>query len=66
MVSTSRSGFVIGGYNWQDASHLNVIAQFKDDAWSLYGNLQQPRRKHGSIKYGEKTMIIGGFTDDES
>ena len=58
VASTNEAAFVIGGFtgNWIS----NVIAQFKENAWSLYGNLQKGRRNHASITYGDMTMIIGG------
>ena len=45
-------------------SSLSVIAQFKNDEWSLYGNLRQSRGYHGSITYGTQTLVIGGWTSD--
>ena len=64
VASTNDAAFVIGGYT--DSGYSDVIAQFKDNAWSLYGNLQRRRRLHGSITSGDKTMIIGGGTNDGS
>ena len=54
---------MIGGYT---GSYSDVIAQFKDNTWSLYGNLQRRRQLHGSITSGDETMIIGGYTNDGS
>ena len=53
---------MIGG--WTD-SYSDVIAQFKNNAWSLYGNLQKPRSNHESISSGDLTMIIGGYAVNE-
>ena len=58
VASTNDAAFVIGGYT--GSSTLDVIAQFKDNAWSLYGNLQKPRSSQASITSGDMTMIIGG------
>ena len=63
VASTNDAAFVIGGYT---GSNSDVIAQFKDNAWSLYGNLQRRRHLHGSITSGDETMIIGGNTNDGS
>ena len=41
-------------------SGLDVIAQYKDDTWALYGNLRRGRSDHKSITFGDKTMVIGG------
>ena len=49
---------MIGGYT--DSGYSDVIAQFKDNAWSLYGNLQKLRGDHSSITSGDMTMIVGG------
>ena len=67
VASTTDAAFVIGGYGGYDgSSRLDVIAQFKENAWSLYGNLQKRRDLHGSITSGDETMIIGGYTTDGS
>ena len=63
VASTNEAAFVIGGWA---GSYSDVIAQFKDNAWSLYGNLQKRRRLHGSITSGDETMVIGGQTNDGS
>ena len=60
MASTNEAAFVIGGYRTVFLP-LDVVAQFKDDSWSLYGNLQKRRYAHKSITYGEQTMVIGGY-----
>ena len=38
----------------------DVIARYENDEWSLYGNLQKRRYKHGSIVYGTEMLVIGG------
>ena len=60
VASTPEAAFVIGGYD--GSSKTSVIAQFKNDEWSLYGNLQQSRGFHGSITFGTQTLVIGGWT----
>ena len=60
---TTDSAFVIGGYK---GSCSDVIAQFKNMQWSLYGNLKKRRDGHRSITFGSQTMVIGGYTDDGS
>ena len=62
VASTKNATFVIGG--WNGLSNLDVIAKFKDNAWSLYGNLQKPRCNHASITSADMTMIIGGATSN--
>ena len=53
---------MIGGYT--DSGLSDVIAQFKDNAWSLYGNLQKPGANHASITSDDMTMIIGGWVSN--
>ena len=53
---------MIGG--WTGSSRSDAIAQFKDNAWSLYGRLQKPRDNFASITSGDMTMIIGGNADN--
>ena len=64
VASTNEAAFVIGGHAGSNSDVMDVIAQFKDNAWSLYGNLQKPRENHASITSGDMTMIIGGYTPD--
>lgn len=61
-ASTPDAAFIIGG--WDGSTWSDVIARFKDDEWSLYGNLHRRRSGPGSITSGYQTMIIGGWTDD--
>ena len=63
MASTTEAAFVIGGWK---GSYSDVITQFKNMQWSLYGNLQKRRYGHDSITFGSQTMVIGGWTDDGS
>ena len=55
---------MIGGYD--GSSSLDVIAKFENNNWSLYGNLQQARNGHGSIRFGTQTIVIGGWANDFS
>lgn len=54
---------MIGGWKGDNS---DVIAQFKNMQWSLYGNLKKRRHGHGSIISGSQTMVIGGQTNDAS
>ena len=54
---TSTAVYIIGGYHSQD-----IVAEYKDDHWHRVGFLNQRRYRHGSIKIGDQTIIIGGFT----
>ena len=62
--ATEDAAFVIGGSDTSGAK-FSVIAQFKDNEWFRYGNLQKPRQNQASITSGNKTMIIGGLTNDD-
>ena len=58
VASTLEAAFVIGGYDGD--SYLDVIAQFQNNQWSRYGNLQKRRAFHGSITSG--SLINGSLT----
>ena len=45
---------------------LDIIAQFREEIWSIYGKLQKPRATHESIKFGNEIMIFGGVTNETS
>ena len=53
VASTLEAAFVIGGYDGD--SYLDVIAQFQNNQWSRYGNLQKRRALHGSKTSGSLT-----------
>ena len=55
VASTNVAAFVIWGSQQDGSLYLDVIAQFKDNAWSLYGNLQKPRNNQASITSGDLT-----------
>ena len=60
-TSTSEAAYIIGGYYTKE-----IIAEFKNEAWSQLGILKQGRHAHASISLGDETMIIGGFSSDFS
>ena len=64
VASTPEAAFVIGGYD--GSLYIDVIAQFKNNQWSLHGNLQKGRRLHGSITSGSLAMVIGGDIYNDS
>ena len=70
-VSTADSVFIIGGITYGNeadgsSSISSSISQYKDDTWSMVGNLQQPRYRHtATLLEQSKIMIIGGVVSDE-
>ena len=58
------SVYIIGGSTWGSPSRISTIAQYKDDIWTIAGNLKQVRDAHGAITVKGKTMIIGGWPQD--
>ena len=54
-VSTSEAAYIIGGNYTRE-----IIAEFKNDAWSQFGTLAKGRWRHGSISMGNEFMVIGG------
>ena len=61
VAATSEAAFVFGGRDGVGIS--DVIAKFKNQEWSIFGNLKRRRSHHGSIKFGSQFMIIGGWTN---
>ena len=59
-VSTQTSVLIIGGYNVDKWETLSTIVQYKDDKWTVIGNLKQARHRHQAISIGSLVMIIGG------
>ena len=58
---TEDSVYIIGGFTWGTPSRISTIAQYKDDIWTIAGNLKQTRSSRGAITVKGKTMIIGGY-----
>ena len=57
---TEDSVFIIGGDTDGSRSGTFTIAKYKDDIWTIDGNLKQARSGHGAITIKGRTMIIGG------
>ena len=67
VAATSEAAFVFGGDNgFAPDFTSDVIAKFKNQEWSIFGNLKRRRGRHGSITFGSQCMIIGGMTLDGS
>ena len=60
---TEDSVYIIGGWTGSLPSRISTIAQYKDDIWTIAGNLKQARWKHGAITVKGKTIIIGGYPE---
>ena len=45
---------------------LDIIAQFREEIWSIYGKLEKPRATHESIRFGNEIMIFGGGSTNET
>ena len=45
---------------------LDIIAQFRNEAWSISGRLLKSRATHESIRFGNEIMIFGGTTNETS
>ena len=61
-VSTQTSVLIIGGYSHY---YLSSIVEYKDDKWTVIGNLKQARYRHQAISIGSLVMIIGGVSSDQ-
>ena len=62
---TVDSIYIIGGSSGASSykAQIFTIAQYKDDIWTIAGNLKQARWKHGAITVKGKTIIIGGYPE---
>ena len=58
---TEDSVYIIGGYTNGLPTKTSTIAKYKNDIWTIAGNLKHGRRNHGAITINERTMIIGGI-----
>merc|ERR1712126_80019 len=56
---TEDSVYIIGGRN-DPRYRISTIAKYKDDIWTIAGNLKQKRAGHGAITIKGRIMIIGG------
>ena len=70
-ASSSDAAYIIGGLdepNGQCFANFDctreIIAAFKNGAWSQFGTLAKGRGWHGSISIGNEFMVIGGWTTD--
>ena len=59
-TNTEDSVYVIGGRTGGSPSKTTTIAKYKDDIWTIAGNLKQARYRHGVINVEGRTMIIAG------
>ena len=60
---TADSVYIIGGaINWE-GSLTSTIAEYKNDIWTIAGNMNVARCGHGAIAVNGLVMIIGGKND---
>ena len=58
---TEYSVYIIGGSTDGSPRRTSTIAEYKNEIWTIAGNLQLARERHGAITVNGKTMIIGGW-----
>ena len=64
---TADSVYIIGGCTDDSAqTRLSTIAKYKNDIWTIAGNLKQARSSHGAITVNGLVMIIGGNTEEST
>ena len=61
-ASTSEAAYIIGGI----PNTRQIIAEFRTNSWRQIGTLAKGRDAHGSITLNGETMIIGGYSIDET
>ena len=59
-ANTEDSVYIIGGFTGGSPWRTSTIAKYKDNIWTIAGNLKQARAGHGAITIKGRTMIIGG------
>ena len=57
-ANTADAVYIIGGHV---TGH--IVAEFRDYQWKHVADLKQGRSRHGSIAFGDQTIIIGGHSD---
>ena len=60
-TNTEDSVYVIGGFTEGSLRRTSTIAKYKNDIWTIAGNLKQGRSSHGAITVKGRTIIIGGY-----
>ena len=65
VASTDDAAYFIGGRMGSE-NEQDIIAQFKEEIWSIFGKLEKPRATHESIRFGNEVMIFGGETNETS
>ena len=48
-VVINNGVFIIGGQDGSTGASLTTVAHFKENIWTLKGNLKRPRDRHGAI-----------------
>ena len=75
-ASTSSAAYILGGYfeNWvpkkggrfeKVRNYYSTIAEYKNNKWSKFGDLQKKRYGHSAIFFNEETIIVGGIVEDD-
>ena len=62
-ASTEDAVYIIGGSSSNGV--VRTIAEFKNGRWSRIGQMEKPKSAHGSISFGQKTLIFEGYSDDD-
>ena len=62
-MSTETSVLIIGGLTEYERS--SSIVEYKDDKWTVIGNLKQARNDHQAISINSLIIILGGDSNDQ-
>ena len=66
-ASSEDAVYIIGGYSSIDGKSsgkpVRTIAEYKNGRWSRIGQMEKPKAGHGSISFGQKTLI---FDNDDA
>ena len=65
VTSTSKSAFILGGWNGRDANadgiKSSIIAEFSNSVWTKKGYMTKARSYHSAITFHNHVMIIGDY-----
>ena len=65
VASTDDAAYFFGG-RMGSVNEQDIIAQFREEIWSIFGKLEKPRVTHESLRFGNEVMIFGGETNETS
>ena len=61
-ASTDTAAYIIGGRTYDSGyKYVSTIAEFQNNEWRKFGDLNTARRYPSSISFGGETIVLGGY-----